>query len=148
LSLTFKRGHADDLTAVYKLNCEFFSESWSLAGLQGALEEGYELFCCMDKNTLAGYLLSHDVLDEVHIMQVVVALPYRRKNIAEQLSRDLLNIKPNRRLLLEVRASNHAAQALYAKLEFVRSGVRKAYYVPEHKGDAREDAILMHYPPK
>ncbi len=148
MSLIFKQGHADDLTAVYKLNSESFSESWSLEGLQGALEEGYELFRCMDNNTLAGYLLSHDVLDEVHIMQVVVALPYRRKSIAEQLSRNLLNVKPNRRVLLEVRASNHAAQALYAKLGFVRSGVRKAYYVPEHEGDARENAILMHYPPK
>ena len=45
--------------------------------------------------------------------------------------------------LLEVRASNIAAQTLYAQLNFTEVGRRKGYYVPEHKGADREDAILM-----
>jgi len=46
-------------------------------------------------------------------------------------------------VLLEVRASNIAAQKLYAQLDFTELGRRKGYYVPEQKGEEREDAILM-----
>lgn len=135
----------DDLTAVYELNCGSFPESWSLKGLKDTLESGYELLICMDRKSLAGYLLSHDVLDEVHIMQVAVAPAYRRKGIARQLSQSLMDAKQGRVLLLEVRESNHPAQALYAKLGFTHSGIRRAYYVSQQDDGIREDAILMQY---
>jgi len=135
----------DDLESVFELNGDCFAESWSNDALKAALEEGYELLLCTDGELLVGYLLSHGVLDEVHIMQVAVAPLYRRRGIAEQLSRNLLAAKPGRTLLLEVRASNHAAQSLYEKLGFVCSGVRKGYYVPDHEDGIREDAILMHH---
>jgi len=48
------------------------------------------------------------------------------------------------RLLLEVRASNAAAAALYAKAGFTRDGVRKGYYPLADGG--REDAWLMSLP--
>ena len=143
MSLIFRQGCEDDLTAVYELNCDSFSESWSLKGLKDALESGYELLICMDRESLAGYLLSHDVLDEVHIMQVAVAPAYRRKGIAKQLSQHLLDAKRGSVLLLEVRESNRPAQLLYTKLGFTRSSYRKAYYVAEDENGAREDAVLM-----
>lgn len=145
MSLRYRYGDATDLAAVYQLNRETFPESWSLEGLKGALKGGYELLLCMNGTNLTGYLLSHDVLDEVHIMQVAVAPSYRRRGIAEQLSRNLLAAKQGVALLLEVRASNLAAQSLYEKLGFVHSGVRKAYYVAKDAGEAREDAVLMNY---
>lgn len=145
LSLTYRQGSVDDLAAVYELNCDSFSESWTFKGLREALDSGYELLICMDREHLAGYLLSHDVLDEVHIMQVAVAPSYHRKGIAEQLSRSIMAARPGRELLLEVRASNRSAQSLYTKLGFTHSGVRKGYYVPVQGKGTREDAILMHY---
>jgi ribosomal-protein-alanine N-acetyltransferase len=42
---------------------------------------------------------------------------------------------------LEVRASNDAAQRLYAKYGFARVGLRKRYYT-----DNNEDAVLMTTP--
>jgi len=147
LQLTYRKGTADDLPAVFELNRESFPESWSHEGLEKALAGGYELLLCMDGETLAGYLLSHDVLDEVHIMQIAVARSYKRRGIAEQLSRNLIAAKAGRTLLLEVRASNGAAQSLYTKLGFVRSGIRKGYYVPKGEVGEREDAVLMHYRP-
>lgn len=134
-----------DLEQVYRLNSTTFAERWSHDGLKRALEDGYALLLCMDEKLLAGYLLSHDVLDEVHIMQIIVAPACRRQGIAEQLSRMLLAARPGRTVLLEVRASNAAAQQLYAKLGFVRSGIRKGYYVSQQDDGIREDAILMHY---
>ncbi len=143
MSFTYRQGDEDDLVAVYRLNCDSFPESWSFKGLKDALESGYELLICIDRESLAGYLLSHDVLDETHIMQVAVAPAYRRKGIAEQLSRRLLDAKQGSLLLLEVRESNHPAQALYAKLGFTHSGVRRGYYVPQQDDGIREDAVLM-----
>ena len=145
MSFTYRQGDEDDFIAVYELNCDSFPESWSLKGLKDALESGYELLICMDRESLAGYLLSHDVLDEVHIMQVAVAPAYRRKGIAKQLSQHLLDAKQGRVLLLEVRESNRPAQSLYAKLGFAHSGIRKAYYVAEDENGARENAVLMSY---
>ncbi|MDX8403219.1 MAG: ribosomal protein S18-alanine N-acetyltransferase [Mariprofundaceae bacterium] len=145
MSFTFRQGCAGDLASVYELNCESFSESWSFKGLKEALNGGYELLICMDHEFLVGYLLSHDVLDEVHIMQVAVAPGYRRKGIAKRLSQRLIAAKPDRILLLEVRESNRPAQLLYAKLGFTHSGVRKAYYIPAQKNNSREDAVLMRY---
>jgi ribosomal-protein-alanine N-acetyltransferase len=43
-----------------------------------------------------------------------------------------------RLVTLEVRASNRAAQQLYAKLGFIEVGLRRAYYQ-----DNGEDALLM-----
>ncbi len=151
MSLTFRAGDAADLKAIYELNIEVFPESWSRRGLSDALESGYEFIVCFDEKTdsdterLAGYILSRDILDEVHIMQVAVAPEYRRQGIAEELSRTLMLEKQGRTLMLEVRASNEAAQALYHKLGFVRSGIRKDYYVPASKDEVREDAVLMHH---
>jgi len=145
LNFTFRQGCADDLASVYELNRGSFSECWSFKGLEEALEGDYELLICMDHEFLVGYLLSHDVLDEVHIMQVAVAPSYRRKGIAEQLSQRLMDTKLGRKLFLEVRASNRPAQALYTKLGFIHSGARKGYYVPVQEKDTREDAILMSY---
>ncbi len=144
----YRHGGVADLVAVYQLNRQTFPESWSLEGLRDALQGGYELLLCLDGDNLAGYLLSHDVLDEVHIMQIAVAPSYRRQGIAERLSRNLLVDKAGMSLLLEVRASNLAAQSLYEKLGFVHSGIRKAYYVPQSEGEAREDAVLMHHVPE
>jgi ribosomal-protein-alanine N-acetyltransferase len=45
------------------------------------------------------------------------------------------------RALLEVRASNDAARALYSDFGFVRLGVRKDYYV-----EPREDALVLARP--
>jgi len=149
LSLLYRAGGAADLEAIYKLNFEVFPESWTHKGLSEALESCYEFIVCMDEkgdgDKLAGYIFSRDILDEVHIMQVAVSPKFRRRGIAEALSKMLMQEKQGRTLMLEVRASNFAAQALYEKLGFTRSGVRKDYYVPAAKGEPREDAVLMHY---
>lgn len=143
MSLVFRDGTAADLAAVYKLNRLALPEWWSYEGLEKALKEGYELLVCSNNDVLAGYLLSYNVIDEVHIMQIAVAPDYRRNSIAETLSRRLIAAKPGMTLLLEVRASNLAAQSLYEKLGFVRAGIRKEYYIPKQQGEPREDAVLM-----
>lgn len=79
--------------------------------------------------------------DEAHITTVAVREAYRRRGIGE-----LLLIKAIERaqelgagmMTLEVRVSNLAAQALYAKCGFRQLGVRRGYYSDNH-----EDGIIM-----
>ncbi len=81
------------------------------------------------------------ILDEGHITNIAVHPDYRGRKIGEKIVEALsLKAKENdvMRITLEVRASNNAARALYKKLGFVDSGVRKGYY-----DDNKEDAVIM-----
>ncbi len=87
-----------------------------------------------------GFLLAWDVADEVHLLDLVVARPARRAGVGFGLVEALLTHargRGARLVLLEVRRSNAAAQALYRKAGFATDGERPAYYADG------EDAILM-----
>lgn len=87
-----------------------------------------------------GYLLAWHVVDELHLLDVAVAPAARRRGIGGRLMEDLFAFGRDEaaaRVLLEVRASNVAAIALYEGLGFVTDDVRKRYY------DDGEDARTM-----
>ena len=142
--ITCRLGTVDDIDAIFALNKQLFAESWSKKSFLDVMQAGFDLYVHEQNNELAGYILSQDILDEVHIMQVAVAPAYRRQGIAKALSHYLMREKQGYQcILLEVRASNLAAQRLYTQLGFTEIGRRKAYYIPQTKGMAREDAIVM-----
>ena len=66
---------------------------------------------------------------------------YRRRGIGELLliaAVEHATARGTETITLEVRKSNAAAQALYAKYGFIEQGIRKRYY-----SDNREDAVIM-----
>lgn len=78
---------------------------------------------------------------EVHIVTVATHPDYRRQGLGRVLMAWMIEHARAGGALevtLEVRASNHAAQSLYAQMGFVVVGRRKGYY-----RDNGEDAILM-----
>lgn len=93
------------------------------------------------KGAIAGFILYWLVHDELHILNVACAPERRRQGVARRLlaeaeaRAEAANIAV---LVLEVRRSNAAAQALYAGLGYERVGVRKGYYA-----DDNEDAMVM-----
>ena len=136
-------GEVSDLDAVFRLNQQAFAEHWSFQSLFSALASGYDLLLCESDEGLAGYLLSLSVLDEVQIMQIAVAEPFRRQGLAKRMTLHLVKQKyAMAEISLEVRESNKAARALYAGLGFDECGRRKNYYAPDVSGQ-RENAILM-----
>jgi ribosomal-protein-alanine N-acetyltransferase len=143
-AFAYRLGTVDDIDAVFELNAQLFAEKWSKKSFLDVMQSGFDLYVCESNKKIAAYILSQDILDEVHIMQVAVSPAYQRQGIAKALSMRLLGDKQSYSLaLLEVRASNIAAQKLYTQLSFSEVGRRKAYYVSEIKGQPREDAILM-----
>lgn len=90
---------------------------------------------------VAGFICFWLVADEIQILNVAVHEAYRRQGIGRALMLDCLHFgaaRKARRAVLEVRASNLAAQRLYVGLGFVAVGQRPDYY-----GGLREPAVLM-----
>lgn len=84
-------------------------------------------------------------VDELHIIVMAVHPDWRRRGLGERILRAL--IRSGMALgcvgaTLEVRAGNHAAQALYGRFGFREAGLRRRYY-----GDNDEDALIMSTPP-
>lgn len=88
-----------------------------------------------------GFALTWRAADEVHLLDLAVDPGARRRGIGRALLRAVLEDAERSGaalVVLEVRASNDAALALYGALGFARTGVRRAYY-----SDNGEDAIVM-----
>jgi ribosomal-protein-alanine N-acetyltransferase len=78
---------------------------------------------------------------EAHIITMGVRPSYQRQGVGELLlisTIDLAMTQHAEVMTLEVRISNSAAQALYQKHGFKKTGVRKSYY-----DDNYEDAVIM-----
>jgi ribosomal-protein-alanine N-acetyltransferase len=94
----------------------------------------------LESTSVVGYLLSWHVADELHILQVATVPTERRRGIGRALVEEALAYGAQERIrlvLLEVRRSNVAAIALYRRLGFIASNVRRRYY------DDGEDAVEM-----
>jgi ribosomal-protein-alanine N-acetyltransferase len=90
---------------------------------------------------LVGYLVVSRYVDAWHIMNVAVDPDHRRRGIATRLLDALFATTAGdsrRGYTLEVRISNTTAIALYERLGFQATGVRRGYYT-----DNREDALVM-----
>ena len=84
------------------------------------------------------------MVDDAHITTFGVHPGWRRQGVGRRLMLRLLELALEigaRRMTLEVRISNAAAQALYAGFGFTITGERRAYYT-----DDGEDAYVMTTP--
>jgi ribosomal-protein-alanine N-acetyltransferase len=81
------------------------------------------------------------VLDQADMMNIAVHPDYRRQGIGRDLVlalSDALKEKGIRGLMLEVRASNAPAIALYEQLGFIQVGLRPNYY-----RNPKENALIL-----
>lgn len=132
--------HLDGVMAIEQA-C-FFSP-WSRATfLREITENPYAIYLvALSSHQVAGYSGAWLVVDEAHITNIAVAKNWRRRGVAKRLLDRLLTLAREqdiRRVTLEVRRSNEAAQNLYQSLGFYSAGVRPGYYT-----DNSEDAVIM-----
>ena len=95
--------------------------------------------------SIIGYLCFWVVFEEVRLMNLAVIESMRHKGIAKALVLQALEAGLTRAAMcavLEVRASNHAAHALYRSLGFRDVTTRPMYYT-----NPIEDALLMELDP-
>ena len=131
--------HVAQVAALEKM-C--FADPWSENSVASELENIWALWLvAVEDDRVVGYIGSQTSIDETDVMNVAVHPDYRRRGIAEELIVNLveeLKKKGSHALMLEVRASNAPAIALYEKLGFLQVGCRKNYY-----RNPREDALIL-----
>lgn len=137
--IRMNESHIEPIAQIEKL-C--FSDPWSVQSIGSELKNPLSLWLvAMDGNRVAGYVGSQTVLGEADMMNLAVHPDYRRRGIGEELVIRLveqLRLQGSHILMLEVRASNAPAIALYDKLGFFQVGRRPNYYTKP-----KEDALIL-----
>jgi ribosomal-protein-alanine N-acetyltransferase len=98
----------------------------------------------VDDDVVVGYAGLCDYPDEAFVQTIAVARRAQGRGLGARLLQALLDEAERRgqhRVLLEVRADNDRAIALYERFGFHRSGVRRGYYQP-----SGADALVMTKP--
>lgn len=138
---TFKEEDLDDIIAIEKTIYEF---PWTAGNFRDSLRAGYSCRAYRNpENELVGYgVLMHGV-DEAHLLNLSIALPYQRAGHGGRLLEHFIDVARRAKatlVFLEVRPSNLAARALYARHKFKLVGTRRGYYPAAY---GREDALVL-----
>ena len=131
-----------DVPQVAELEKVCFSDPWSEKSIVSELDNPLSCWLvAVSGEQVVGYVGSQTVLDGSDMMNIAVSPDFRRKGVAESLIETLISFLRERRsrcLILEVRASNVPAIALYEKLGFLEIGRRRNYY-----RNPKEDALIL-----
>lgn len=99
-----------------------------------------------NEQAVVAYHIVCPILDELHILNLVVAKEHQGQGIAHMLLHDILAIAQStqeiNKILLEVREGNMKAQNLYRQWQFQQIGIRKKYYRAGPKQE-RENAFVL-----
>ena len=149
--LVIEAGAPDDLQAVLELERASQSHPWTAAGFGAALAGrdgeralllcGYRRLGLLVERRVLGYCVLRRVAGELEIHNVAVAPEARRRGLARLLLGVVLARAAragSERALLEVRAGNAPAQALYEGLGFREVGRRPGYY-----SQPADDALVL-----
>lgn len=131
-----------DLDDVMAIETAAFASPWSRQFFLEELQATHaRSVLCQRDGRPVGYVIYWELPGEFDIHNVAVAPEHWRRGIARTMLGAVIERAAERglrRLTLEVRRSNEAAQTLYRSLGFETCGMRKGYY-----SDNGEDAWLM-----
>ena len=132
-----------DLDEVTLVENAIYTHPWTRGNFADSLLAGYECHTWRLDRVLIGYFVLMAAAGEAHLLNLSIAGSQQRSGHGSMLLREASAIARRRgacNLFLEVRPSNHAAQALYRRFGFRKMAVRRGYY-PAHAG--REDALVL-----
>ena len=136
----------EDVAAVHEIERLSFRTPWPAYAFEQELKGNrlarYVVARASDR--VVGFAGIWMMVDEAHITTFSVHPEWRRQQIGRQLLLNLAEVSAAigaRRMTLEVRASNLAAQGLYRAFGFEVAGRRPGYYT-----DDGEDALIMTTP--
>lgn len=144
---------ADMLSEIVQLEEACFSAPWTRKMLEAELTGNrFAHFCVAigceagkSVESIIGYHCFWIVFEELRLMNLAVRASMRREGIGRALALEAVRVGVElaaTRAVLEVRASNGAAQGLYRKLGFVPISTRRQYYA-----NPTEDAVIMELVP-
>jgi ribosomal-protein-alanine N-acetyltransferase len=144
LRLSIRRATPVDLPAMQALEKHAATAAHWSAGQYEALFAGSAVpriaLVVEEGDCVRGFLVAKVLGTEWEIENIAIAGPARKKGLGTRLLGELLDLARAQgaaAVILEVRKSNRAAQALYEKWAFLEIARRPRYY-----RDPEEDAIL------
>lgn len=155
-NLRLKDMQSNDLSAVLNIEHSAQASPWSSLSFEESMSKQHR--CRVIEMTrgsstatsvgcleLVAYHVVCEIVDELHILNVVTATKFQGSGLGHMLMADIVEFAVQRglsKLFLEVRASNTIAQSLYLKWQFNQIALRKKYYRPASKFGLREDALV------
>jgi [ribosomal protein S18]-alanine N-acetyltransferase len=121
-----------------------YEHPWTRGNFADSLRSGYQAQVLVADESLLGYFVAMEGVEEVHVLNITVSPDYQSQGWGRIMLEAIALWARGRAaqwLWLEVRASNQRAQRIYERQGYRRVGERKGYYPAE--GGLREDAIVM-----
>ena len=130
--IEIRPARAEDIDAIHSLESRAFPAPWRREFFEGELRSSGRLnLVAISGGKLAGYLFAMWFYDEMHVNKIAVDESMRRKGVADALMARSFAFAREQSIAtisLEVRQSNHGAQAFYRHLDFAPTYVRARYY--------------------
>jgi len=129
-----------DLHWVTRIERRSFSDPWPKHCFLITIMGGNICWGLFAGGNLIGYLIAMPDRDRIHLANLVIDHPYRRRGLGRMLMQKLYETARLRRwqcITLEVRSSNEAAIAFYEAEGFTQMAVESGYY------QGREDALIF-----
>ena len=144
MNLTLRDMSDADLETVLKIEQQIHTHPWTRGNFNDALAGKYLCKVAEIGGKMIGYAVLMQGVDDAELLDIGINASHQRQGWGRQLLQAILALAyqlGRQRVVLEVRASNLAAIALYQSIGFVQIGLRRDYYPVENSG--RENAILM-----
>lgn len=134
----------EDCTALHRIDCAGNPSAWSEAQFLAAVANPHDTVLVAEQAGRAvGFIVWQTLFEESELHLIAVSPESRQSGIGSRLMEQWFQTGIQSgavRFLLEVRAGNLTAQALYRKHGFAETARRRGYY-PSPQG--REDAVIM-----
>lgn len=127
---------ADTLCAIHT---QSFEKPWTQQNFQDILKLPNTFGFCEKQ----GFILCSLLGEDIEILTFAVLPSYHRQGIGSGLLKALQQFaieQGKKHIFLEVKSTNTAARALYQKVGFIQTGLRKNYY---HEQDKTFDALCL-----
>jgi len=132
------------LADVLEVEQRAYAHPWSRANFADVLHSGYHAQLLMGGDSMLGYYVGMQGVQEAHLLNITVDPHYQRQGWARLMMQAFALWAGSwqaQTLWLEVRVGNARAIALYRSEGFEVVGQRKAYYAAGR--GQREDALVM-----
>ena len=144
MKLEIDKMELSDLEQISDKLQQEFDDFWTPNILKQELENKNKLnsyyIVAKQNQEIVGFAGIVNIIDEIHIMNIVVKKDKRNKGIGSALLKEIINISTklqSKAITLEVNENNEPAIKLYKKYGFNQVGLRKKYY------NNTDNAILM-----
>lgn len=132
-----------DLAEVMEIEKRAYPFPWTESIMRDCFKAGHQSAGLELDGRLLGYGWVSCIVGEAHVLNIAVDPDQQGRGYGRRLLKRLLDVARWYRaeqVILEVRASNRVAFALYQSMGFIQIGTRRAYY-PAAIG--REDALVL-----